>query len=46
MAVARNERAARSIGLSGSPILIRDDGAIRYGALGPSDLDAWLKGGK
>ena len=46
MAVARNERAARSLGLSGTPILIRDDGAIRYGMLGPSDLDAWLKGGQ
>lgn len=46
MAVARNERAARTLGLSGTPILIRDDGAIRYGMLGPSDLDAWLKGGK
>jgi len=46
MAVARNERAARTLGLSGTPILIRDDGAIRYGMLGPSDLDTWLKGGK
>jgi len=46
MAVARNELAARSLGLSGTPILIRDDGAIRYGMLGPSDLDAWLKGEK
>lgn len=46
MAVARNERAAKSLGLSGTPILIRDDGAIRYGMLSPSDLDAWLKGGK
>lgn len=46
MAVARNERAARTLGLSGTPILIRDDGAIRYGTLAPSDLDAWLNGGK
>lgn len=46
MAVSRNERAARSLGLSGTPILIRDDGAIRYGMLSPSDLDAWLKGGQ
>jgi thiol:disulfide interchange protein DsbC len=46
MAVSRNERAARSLGLSGTPILIRDDGAIRYGMLAPSDLDAWLKGEK
>ena len=46
MAVSRNERAARSLGLSGTPILIRDDGAIRYGMLPPSDLDAWLKGEK
>lgn len=46
MAVSRNERAARSLGLSGTPILVRDDGAIRYGMLAPSDLDAWLKGEK
>ncbi len=46
MAVARNERAARSLGLSGTPILIRGDGVIRYGMLGASDLDAWLKGEK
>ena len=46
MAVSRNERAARSLGLSGTPILIRDDGAIRYGMLGAEDLDAWLKGEK
>ncbi|MEL6859489.1 MAG: DsbC family protein [Pseudomonadota bacterium] len=46
MAVARNERAARSLGLSGTPILIRDDGAIRYGMLSPDELDAWLKRGK
>lgn len=46
MAVSRNERAARSLGLSGTPILIRDDGAIRYGTLAPTDLDAWLKGEK
>ena len=45
MAVSRNERAARSLGLSGTPILIRDDGAIRYGMLSPSDLNAWLNGG-
>lgn len=44
MAVARNERAARQLGLSGTPILIRDDGAIRYGMLPPEELDAWLKG--
>ncbi|MEM9573519.1 MAG: DsbC family protein [Pseudomonadota bacterium] len=46
MAVARNERAARSLGLSGTPILIRDDGAIRYGMLQAAELDAWLKGEK
>lgn len=46
MAVSRNERAAQSLGLSGTPILIRDDGAIRYGMLAPTDLDAWLKGEK
>ena len=46
MAVSRNERAARSLSLSGTPILIRDDGAIRYGMLAPSDLDTWLKGEK
>lgn len=46
MAVARNERAARALGLSGTPILIRGDGAIRYGALSASDLDTWLKGGR
>ncbi|MEO1187708.1 MAG: DsbC family protein [Pseudomonadota bacterium] len=45
LAVARNERAARALGLSGTPILIRGDGAIRYGALSAPDLDTWLKGG-
>jgi thiol:disulfide interchange protein DsbC len=44
LAVGRNERAARQLGLSGTPILIRGDGAIRYGALDAPDLDAWLKG--
>jgi thiol:disulfide interchange protein DsbC len=46
MAVSRNERAARTLGLSGTPILIRDDGTILYGMLSPADLDAWLKGGR
>lgn len=43
-AVARNERAARSLGLSGTPILIRGDGAIQYGALAAEDLGTWLNG--
>lgn len=44
-AVARNEAAARKLGLSGTPILIRDDGVIRYGALSGGDLNTWLEGG-
>lgn len=44
-AVARNENAARRLGLSGTPILVRDDGAIRYGALSADALNAWLEGG-
>ena len=41
---ARPPKGPRQLGLSGTPILIRDDGAIRYGMLPPEELDAWRKG--
>jgi len=40
-----NERFAQAHGFSGTPVLVRDDGAVVLGFRPREFLDAWLKGG-
>lgn len=42
--IARAARFAEDIGLSGTPVLIRDDGAVHAGYLGRTALLSWLEG--
>jgi thiol:disulfide interchange protein DsbC len=42
--IARAVRFAEDVGLSGTPILIRDDGAVHAGYLGRTALLTWLEG--
>jgi thiol:disulfide interchange protein DsbC len=40
-----NERFAREHGFSGTPVIVRDDGAVVLGFRPRAFLEAWLKGG-
>ena len=43
-AIGRNEAAARRLGLTGTPVLIRSDGAVQFGALSEHQIRTWLQG--
>ena len=43
-AIGRNEAAARRLGLTGTPVLIRSDGAVQFGALPEHQIRTWLQG--
>jgi thiol:disulfide interchange protein DsbC len=41
-----NERFARQNGFTGTPVIVREDGAVHHGYMPKAELLAWLKGSK
>jgi thiol:disulfide interchange protein DsbC len=39
-----NERFARANGFTGTPVIVRSDGAVHHGFMPKAELSAWLKG--